>query len=75
MSDPPNPGWKFMDPLPIPMLSGALDTGNIGEENGSGFQVTGINVRSLTPPGFQEAGSRGEGVGSGSRGIGNIGKK
>ena len=60
-----------MDPLPIPMLSGDLDTGNIGEENGSGLQVTGINARSLTPPGFQDAGSRGEGAGSGSRGIGN----
>ena len=64
-----------MGPLPILMLSGGLDTGNIGEENGSGFQVTGINVRSLTPSGFQEAGSRGEGAGSGSRVIGNIGKK
>jgi len=72
MSDHPNPGWKFMGLLPILTLSGGLDTGNIGEENGSGFQVTGINVRSLTPFGFQEAGSRGEGAGSGSRVIGNI---
>jgi hypothetical protein len=75
MSDHPNPGWKFMGLLPILTLSGGLDTGNIGEENGSGFQVTGINVRSLTPPGFQDAGSRGEGAGSGSQGTGSIGKK
>ncbi len=75
MSGHPNPEWKFMAPLPILTLSGGLDTGNIGEENGSGFQVTGINVRSLTPFGFQEAGSRGEGAGSGDQGIGSIGKK
>jgi len=58
--------------LPILTLSGGLDTGSTGEGIGSGFQVTGKNVRSLTLSGFQDAGNREEGAGSGFRGTGII---
>jgi hypothetical protein len=60
--------------LRILMLSGDQDTGNIGEENGFGFRVTGINVRSLTPSGSRGTGNQEEGAGCGFRDVGSIGK-
>jgi len=72
MSGHPNPGLRFMDTLPILTLSGGQDTGNIVEEIGSGFRVTGIDVRSLTLSGSRDTGNREEEAGPGDQVAGNI---
>jgi hypothetical protein len=72
MSGHPNPGLRFTDPLPILTLSGGQDTGSIEGENGSGFQVTGIDVRSHMQSGFRDTGNREEEAGPGDQVTGNI---
>ena len=54
------------------MLSGDPGTGSIAEGIGSGFPVTGQNVRGRMRSGFQDTGNREAEAGSGFQGTGII---
>jgi hypothetical protein len=61
-----------MGHLPFQRLLGSPVIGDIGEENGFGYQVIGGHLQDLMRFGSLAIGNQEDRVGSGAKGIGNI---